>query len=282
MTTVLVTGSSGFIGARLVRSLAADVNVIAMSRQPHAGAPWRTVVGAFHDVEDLAKLDLQVDVAVHLAAETGGCTEDLGLSVNVLGTQRFLRRLLDLGCRRFVLASSIAAVGCLDPGFVPVYLPMREDHPCLATDAYGASKWLMERTVEYLSRTVPDAEFISFRIGVVVEHYGASMVEPSAALDSPFVQLACIGVQDVVTAFATAVKATTRPGARVYNLVAPCSNSIAPVVDHLEQALAQRNATVDLEWYRKPGREHGPLYDTASLADDLEVVAMGASGASKT
>src|SRR3954469_25176779 len=108
----LITGASGFIGGALARSLAKQ-NIVCLSRKP-LGFDVPTVSGEFHSPEVLAKLDAyRITRVVHLAAATGGCSLEDGLGVNVQGTGRMLRHLIDRGCRRFVLASSIAAVGCL-------------------------------------------------------------------------------------------------------------------------------------------------------------------------
>ena len=68
MSTVLVTGASGFIGKALAQALAADHRVLCMSRaNPGLDLPW--VRGEFGSFEDLRRLDGHaVDVAVHLGA----------------------------------------------------------------------------------------------------------------------------------------------------------------------------------------------------------------------
>ena len=115
MSTILVTGSGGYLGSRLVQVLAADHDLISMSRSP-AGNPPRVVQGDFTDAAALTALDGErIDVVVHLAAVTGGCSEEDAMNVNVSGTRRLVRWAVDHGVRRFVLASSIAAVGCLSP-----------------------------------------------------------------------------------------------------------------------------------------------------------------------
>ena len=151
---ILVTGASGFIGQRLVKRLSANNSVVCLSRAKLA-AEAVVVKGAFDRFEDLRKLDeFSFDAAVHLAAVTGGCSEEDGLSVNVLGTRRLYRYLLDRGCRQFITASSIAAVGSLHEDFYPLELPMPDQHPCLALDAYGFSKSLVEELSLYFTEII--------------------------------------------------------------------------------------------------------------------------------
>ncbi len=111
MSTILVTGASGFIGKALAASLAAKHNVVCISRS-NPGLDLPTIRGNFDAFEDLRQLDgYQFDAVVHLAAVTGGCLERDGILVNVEGTRCLMRYLMDRGCRKFVMASSIAAVG---------------------------------------------------------------------------------------------------------------------------------------------------------------------------
>lgn len=116
MAAILVTGASGFVGSRLIRRLSEQHKVIALARRAPSGDALPGVSGVqgdFSSVDDLARLDgYPIDAVVHLAAETGGTTEEAGLAVNVVGTRRLLRYLVDRGVRRFVVASSIAATGC--------------------------------------------------------------------------------------------------------------------------------------------------------------------------
>ncbi len=127
--TVLVTGGTGFIGARLIPMLAEQYQVISLARTRQKTADGVIgVKGSFHSFEDLRQLDsYRIDALVHLAAVTGGCSEAEGIEVNVAGTRRLIRYLVDRDCRQFALASSVAATGCLtdaEPRFMPLQLPM--------------------------------------------------------------------------------------------------------------------------------------------------------------
>src|SRR5579875_1966748 len=168
MSTVLVTGASGEIATSLRATLAADHDVIGLSRAPFDG-PGRPAKGTFADPADLATLDAwPLDVAIHLGAVTGGSSEVDAIAVNVAGTRTLLRYLVDRGVKRIVLASSIAAVGCLSPDFRPRRLPIDDEHPCDATDAYGLSKYLVEEVARYFCRLDPTLDVTAFRIGSVL------------------------------------------------------------------------------------------------------------------
>ena len=268
---LLITGASGFVGRALAEWLAPTRPIVCLSRLlVLADAPF--VQGEFHSPNDLRKLDeYEIDGVVHLAAVTGGCSEEDGLAVNVVGTRRLLRYLLDRGCRRFVLASSIAAVGCLDGNFLPLQLPIPDDHPCLAHDAYGLSKALMEEVTRYFARISPEAEFTNLRLGAVVDdaQWTPSRVTAGAPLSIPFALLAHVLLSDVLAAFQTALDTSLRPGFHVYNVVAPDAACADPVVDVLRARFGARLDTLDLSAYTLPDRANAPLYAMEKIQREL-------------
>jgi nucleoside-diphosphate-sugar epimerase len=264
--TVLVTGSSGFIGSRLVRVLP---DVVSLSR---SGEP--TVRGDFCSSEDLARLDrFDIDTVVHLGSVIGGCSEEDGLAVNVVGTARLLRHFVDRGCRRFVVASSIAAVGCLDPAYLPARWPIGDDEPCAATDAYGLSKWLMEEVVHYVARQTPDLDCTLFRIGVVLEEDAGPI--DLAGVDEysvPIAELGSIAVDDVLTAFRLALDHDLEPAVRRVNLVAPTARTPIPTAEALRRIYGERVGTTDLSVYERPGHEFDNLFSIERLRQLFDFV----------
>src|SRR5689334_118730 len=102
MSTILITGASGFIGQALAAALAQQHQVICLSRRPVNLPNTRYVRGDFGAFEDLRQLDAYaIDAVVHLAAVTGGCLERDGILVNVEGSRCLMRYLMDQGCRKF-------------------------------------------------------------------------------------------------------------------------------------------------------------------------------------
>ena len=269
MATILVTGSSGTIGRRLVPLLEAGHQVVQLTR--HDVAPGGTSVrGAFHSFEDLRQLDsIHVDVAVHLAAVGGDSPEESALDVNFMGTRRLLRYLIDAGCRKFVIASSIAAVGCLDPDFVPMELPIPDRHPCLATDAYGLSKALMEQLTEYFHRGRTELDFINLRLGAV-EDESAQTADPAGGqrtLELPFLELGRVALGDVVRCMQSAVETRHELGVRTFNVVAPQATSGLPVGEVLRATGKFRLGQFDLRPFERPGHEFDPIYRIEAIRD---------------
>ena len=210
MSAILITGASGFIGRALARTLAGRHQIVCLGRhKPEVEATF--VKGEFGAFEDLRRLD----AVVHLAAVTGGCSERDGLLVNVEGTRCLMRYLMDRGCRKFVMASSVAAVGLQSVKFRPLQLPMPDEHPCLDRDGYGLSKHLMEEIVRYHARQNPDLDAINLRLAAIFrDEAPAPLVKPGPVREWAAASLAMMALSDAVRAFALAVEAPHRPGVR--------------------------------------------------------------------
>ena len=265
----LITGASGFIGSVFAEQLAEKRQVICLSRKK-TQENILSVQGEFHSFEDLRQLDrFDISCVVHLAAVTGGCSEEDGLAINVLGTRRLLRYALDRGCRKFVLASSIAATGCLSDEFIPLQVPILDEHPCLAYDAYGFSKAMMEELTRYFHRIVPDSDFINLRIGLVNGNAAPPIHSVGDPLGCPFVNLAYVMIADVLRALDCAITAPHQPGVRIFNVVGPDTNCNNPVSDVLRSCLGKRGDGLDSSGYDRPGHSHDPLYSMGKIKSAL-------------
>lgn len=265
----LITGASGLIGNAFAQQLSADRQIICLSRKKLQG-DFAAVQGEFHSFEDLRQLDpFEISCVVHLAAVTGGCSEEDGLAINVLGTRRLLRYALDRGCRKFVLASSIAAVGCLSDAFIPLQVPIPDDHPCLAADAYGFSKAMMEELTRYFHRVVPESDFINLRIGLVSGAGAPPVYGTDDPLGVPFVNLAPVTLSDVLRALKTAVAAPRQRGVRVFNVVGPDANCRDSVSALLSSCLGERSNLLDVSWFDSPEHSYDALYTMDSIRNAL-------------
>ena len=150
---VVVTGGSGKAGRALVDELVPAGGpgprheVLVFDR---AATPEREGVRYLAgDVEDLPRVDRALagaDAVIHLAGipTHGILADDETFRINAMGTFNVHDAAWRLGIRRVVTMSSEAVLGWA-PGswereHVPAYLPIDEDHPVGAQDAYGLSK----------------------------------------------------------------------------------------------------------------------------------------------
>jgi len=178
---VLVTGAAGYLGGRLVESLAARARtgggpacIVASDLREIAAD--RRLDGVDYVVHDVREAGLApqlerhaIDTVVHLAAiVTPGpkSNRELEYAVDVLGTRNVLEACVATGVRRIVVTSSGAAYGyhADNPGW------LTEDDPVRGNEefAYSHHKRLVEEMLAEYRRTHPALEQVVFRIGTIL------------------------------------------------------------------------------------------------------------------
>lgn len=151
---VIVTGSSGFIGAALIRRLAERYRVVGFDRDvpPHPPAEAECVCIDLADDSSVEAAFRRVRTAygahvasvVHLAAyfDLTGEPSPLYEAVTVKGTERLLRALQAFDVKQFVFASTMLVHAATPPG-----RPINEEAPLEATLPYRESKIRTERLI---------------------------------------------------------------------------------------------------------------------------------------
>lgn len=273
MSTILVTGASGFIGSALSAALAADHQVIAMSRSTVDIPAVTHVNGEFWSFEALRQLDKwRFDAVIHLAAELRGPERDF-VMVNGEGSRCLMRYLIDRGCRKFVMASSIAAIGCQSVQFRPEVLPIPDEHPCYDMHGYGFSKFIMEQITKYYWRQNREIDVINIRLCSVIQR-DDSKRRPGGL--RPILQwtvgnVTCMFLSDAIRAFSLAVLSPIKPGVRILNTAAERIWATVPTAEFLENWW--RN-DVDLSFFRESGNEFRSVYSVDRLSDELGFTAV--------
>ena len=273
MSTILVTGASGFIGSALSAALAADHQVIAISRNT-VDLPGVTYVkgevGSFEDLRQLDKWDF--DAVVHLAAELRGPERDF-VMVNGEGSRCLMRYLIDQGCRKFVMASSIAAIGCQSVQFRPEVLPIPDEHPCYDLHGYGFSKFIMEEITRFYWRQNPEVDVINIRLCSVMrsDHLTRKPEGIRPILQWTVGNVTCMFLSDAIRAFSLAVLSPLKPGVRILNTAAERIWATVPTADFLEHWWGNE---VDLSYFRKPGNEFRGVYSVDLIREELGFTAV--------
>lgn len=250
----LITGSAGFIGSHLARSLLRDGHDVTgvdcfTDYYPRSFKERniQSLVGAagFSFIEeDLQKLDLpqllaRHDVVFHLAAQPGvraswGREFEIYTSTNILATQKLLEAAVGSPLHRFVYASSSSVYGDTPK------LPSSEGDPICPLSPYGVSKLAAENLAR-LYHSAYGLPTVSLRYFTV---YGPRQ-RPDMAFHR-FLKAACLGEEITVfgdglqtrdfTFVDDVIAATRAAGERgqpggVYNVGGGHRVSIAEVID---------------------------------------------------
>jgi UDP-glucose 4-epimerase len=150
---VLVTGSAGRVGQRVVALLRARGDTVTgfdLKPLRSTDGGYREVTGAFDDPAAVAHAIEGAEVVVHLGAFMSWLPADAGrvYAANATGTFHLLAAAAAAKVRRFVLAST----GEVYPEVRPRYLPVDEGHPREPTSVYGLSKLLAEEMTAFFNR----------------------------------------------------------------------------------------------------------------------------------
>lgn len=165
---ILVTGGAGYIGSIVVEELlecSHSVTVIDNLQEGHrqavsAGADFYQ--GDFGSCQLLTKIfeQNQIDAVLHFAAET---TIEFSMTNpakyflnNVVNSVMLLEIMRKYGCNKFIFSSTAATFG------EPKYTPIDENHPHEPINAYGESKLIFERILDWYYRAY-DLKFMAFR-----------------------------------------------------------------------------------------------------------------------
>jgi len=273
MTRWLITGGCGFIGCNLVRHLLGapdhairvldnlavggreDLAALAPVREVTGQAPGNgggsgleLVIGDVLDAEIVHSCARDRDVVVHLAASTGVAQAVADprhdCMTNVLGTLNCLEAARHAGVARFVLASSGAPLGDVEP-------PIHEEKAPRPASPYGAGKLAAEAYCAAYHRSF-GVETVALRFGNV---YGPGSAHKSSVI-ATFIRRAMAGrpleihgdghntrdfvfVDDLVHAI---LKASRVPGigGEVFQIATARETSVLELAELLARILEER------------------------------------------
>ncbi|MCC7368526.1 MAG: NAD(P)-dependent oxidoreductase [Chloroflexi bacterium] len=156
---IVITGGSGRIGRWVVRELLArDHEITIFDRVPPSEQPAgvRYKLGECEDLGAVYDVLRGHDAVIHLAAIPSNQVHPYPtvFRTNVISTYHVAEAAGRLGMKKLVAASSINALGITmaERPFNPTYLPIDEEHPRLAQDAYSLTKLLDEEILAAMTR----------------------------------------------------------------------------------------------------------------------------------
>ena len=146
---IVVTGAAGRLGRLVVRRLVEGGHeVLATDRVAFDESPADFVQIDLNDPGSVGQILKGAEAVVHMGAIPGPTREEPReiFNNNVLSTFNVLMAAEELSLRRVVFSSSAFGMGWAhDPAaFVPLYLPLDEDHPMMPFEPYGMSKQVGE------------------------------------------------------------------------------------------------------------------------------------------
>ena len=282
---ILVTGSAGFIGGYVVEELLqAGHRVTIYDNLSHGArqavpAGARLVIGELGDHEALSRVfsSTKPEAVMHFAAliEAGESMKvpERYFRNNTATTLTLMETMLEHGVNRFVFSSTAALYGD------PVRIPIEESDPLCPTNAYGESKLLVERMLQWFYRIhgfryaslryfnaagatpergeahEPESHLIPLVLQVAlsqrkqIEIYGTDYPTPDGTCIRDYVHVA-----DLAEAHVRALQTLVETGASsAYNLGTGHPYSVRDVIDTVERVTNQQ-----VPWTMAPRRPGDP------------------------
>jgi nucleoside-diphosphate-sugar epimerase len=175
---VVVTGATGNVGTSLLESLAEEPavqEIIAVARRAPARTwPRTTFVGADVAAADLVPILLGAQAVVHLAwLIQPGRDESATHRVNVTGSERLFKAVIEAKVRTLIYASS---VGAYSPG--PKDRLVDESWPTegIHGSFYSRHKVAVERRLDQLEHEHPDLRVVRMRPGLIFKAQAATEI----------------------------------------------------------------------------------------------------------
>lgn len=288
---ILVTGGAGYVGSVVAQELLErgyEVLVLDNLLQGHRRAvpPHAAFVeGDLRNAGGLEKIfsQFRVDGVMHMAAETvieySMTDPERYFSNNVIGGLRLLEAMLRQGVKKLIFSSTAAVYG------EPRSVPIDEQHPKAPVNAYGESKLMFERILEWYGRAygLKYASFRYFNAGGATQGLGedhrpethliptilkaafGSSVVPIYGTDYPTDDGSCVRdfvhVEDIAHAHVLALGKLDAVSGNAYNLGNGKGFSVLQVV---ETARRVTGRNIPLSW--QPRRRGDPVALVASCS----------------
>jgi UDP-glucose 4-epimerase len=245
--TILVTGGAGYIGSHTVRALRQQGRSVVVvddmstgNASMTLGAP--TIVGSVSDRDLMRRVfrEFEVTGVIHFAASknVGESMMDPSLywTNNVAGTISLLSVVQEFELRTFVFSSSCSVYG------TPTHVPVNEDAALNPESVYAESKHVIERILEWQSRTSP-LRFAALR------YFNAAGASHDAAIGEdwsksqnliPVVMRSLIKGDRPITIFGTDYPTTDGTAIRDYVHVEDLASAHLLALEKLEEGMPSR------------------------------------------
>lgn len=243
---IVVTGAAGRLGSRVVqRLIGKGYDVLGTDRVTHNESPSPFVQTDLCNAEEVTELLTGAEAVIHMGAIPGP-RSDAPHEVsenNVQSTFNVLWAAADKKLRRVVFSSSAFAMGWAhDPrAFVPLYLPLDEEHPMMPFEPYGLSKQIGECIGEMVARSSTTSVASLRFTNVVPPERQAEFPWPAPTPDNPttLVMWAYADPRDVADAHVLALEADLK-GHQPFLLAQPTTRFLEPTTELIKQNFGDR------------------------------------------
>ncbi len=234
---IVVTGAAGRLGRRVVQLLVDQGReVLATDRLAADDMPTEFVRCDLGDSTAVEGLLREAEAVVHMGAIPGPLREEprVIFENNLASAFNVMMSAAELGLRRVVFSSSAFGMGWAHDGnaFVPLYLPLDEEHPMMPFEPYGLSKQVGEDIGRMIARN-SGATVVSLRFtNVALPEVQAEFPWPAPTPENPLTlaMWAYADARDVAEAHVLALDAEIEEY-EAFMLAQPSSRFDEPTID---------------------------------------------------
>ena len=243
---IVVTGAAGRLGRLVVRLLVDQGREVLATDQLDADdLPAEFVRCDLVDAEAVEGILKNAEAVVHMGAIPGPLRDPpkVIFDNNVESTFNVMMSAAELGLRRVVFSSSAFGMGWAHEGdaFVPLYLPLDEEHPMMPFEPYGLSKQVGEDIGRMIARS-SDTTVVSLRFtNVALPEVIAEFPWPAPTQEEPLtlVMWAYADARDVAEANVLALDAEIEEY-EAFMIAQPSSRFAEPTVDLVRSNFGNR------------------------------------------
>ena len=234
---IVVTGAAGRQGRLVTDRLLSDGHeVVGTDRVPADSPDFRFVLGDLSNRVTASDVIRGADAVIHMGAIPGPLSAEPyeTFENNVSSTFNVMMAAAEHQVRRVVFSSSAFGMGWAhdSSAFVPLYLPLDEDHPMMPFEPYGLSKQVGECIGQMVARSagtsVVSLRFTNIPTPEVVAEFPWSAPTPATPLT--LVMWAYADARDVAEAHVLAVNAEIQ-GHEAFLLAQPPTRFREPTVE---------------------------------------------------
>ena len=243
---IMVTGAAGRLGNRVARLLLErGYDVLGTDQVEPEDLPTRFVLGDLCDRDMVDGLLNGAEAVVHMGAipDPRKVESRAIFANNVESTFNVMMAAAERGLRRLVFSSSAFGMGWADDAaaFVPLYLPLDENHPMMPFEPYGLSKQVGEDMAGMIARS-SSTSVVSLRFtNVVYPEQQADFPWPAPTPEEPLtlVMWAYADPRDVAEAHVLALEADIE-GHEPFLIAQPSNRLQEPTMDLIERNFGGR------------------------------------------